>query len=43
MDCDTLYTFTHETLMESKSSLDNNCLENEIEGYYPELLEDFPV
>lgn len=43
MDFDTLYVFAYETLVENKSRLNNTSLENEIKGYYPELLEDFPV
>lgn len=40
MDWDTLYTFAYETLVESKSKLNNISLENEIKSYYPDVLED---
>lgn len=43
MDWDALYTFAYETLVESKSKLNNTSLENEIKNYYPEILEDFVV
>lgn len=43
MDFDTLYTFAYEQLVESKRLMNNEPLENEINEYYPELLEDFPV
>lgn len=40
MDFDTLYSFAYEQLVESKSLMDNEPLENEIKDYYPEILED---
>lgn len=40
MDFDTLYSFAYEQLVESKSLMDNEPLENEIKEYYPEILED---
>jgi hypothetical protein len=40
MDFDTLYSFAYEQLVESKSLMDNEPLENEIKDYCPEILED---
>ena len=40
MDFDTLYSFAYEQLVESKSLMDNEPLENEIKDYYPDILED---
>lgn len=40
MDFDTLYSFAYEQLVESKSLMDNEPLEQEILEYYPEILED---
>lgn len=40
MDFDTLYSYAYEMLVESKSLMDNEPLENEIKEYYPEILED---
>jgi hypothetical protein len=40
MDFDTLYSFAYEQLVESKSLMDNEPLENEIKDYCPDILED---
>jgi hypothetical protein len=40
MDFDTLYSYAYEQLVESKSLMDNEPLENEIKDYYPEILEE---
>jgi hypothetical protein len=40
MDFDTLYSYAYEQLVESKSLMDNEPLENEIKEYYPEILEE---
>jgi hypothetical protein len=40
MDFDTLYAFAYEQLVESKSLMDNEFLENEIKDYCPDILED---
>jgi hypothetical protein len=40
MDFDTLYAFAYEQLVESKRLMDNEPLENEILGYFPEILEE---
>lgn len=40
MDYDDLFAFAYETLMESKSLMENEALESEILDYYPDLLED---
>ncbi len=37
---DTLYSYAYEQLVESKSLMDNEPLENEIKDYYPEILEE---
>ena len=39
MDFRTLYTFAFDMLMDSKSGLTNEQLENQIRDYYPDLLE----
>jgi hypothetical protein len=40
MDFDTLYAFAYEQLVESKQKTTNEDLENEIIGYFPEILEE---
>jgi len=40
MDFDTLYAFAYEQLVESKQTVTNEDLENEILGYFPEILEE---
>jgi len=40
MDFQALWDFAYEQLVESKSLMDNEPLENEIKDYYPEILED---
>ncbi len=40
MDFDTLYSFAYEQLVESKSLMDNEPLEQEILEYCPEILEE---
>lgn len=39
MDDNDLFAFAYETLMESKSLMENEALESEILDYYPDLLE----
>lgn len=39
MDFDTLYSFAYDMLMENKSGLTNEMLEEEIVDYYPDILE----
>jgi len=39
MDSDTLYTFAYEHLMSEKDLLTNEVLENEINEFYPYILE----
>ena len=39
MDFRTLYTFAFDMLMDRKGELTNEQLENQIRGYYPDLLE----
>lgn len=41
MDFDTLYNFAYQMLVDNKSGLTNKMLEEQINDYYPELLEDF--
>ena len=40
MDFDTLYVFAYEQLVDSKSLMDNEPLEQEILEFYPEILEE---
>lgn len=40
MDFDTLYTFAYEQLVINKDTMNNESLESEILGYYPEILSD---
>lgn len=40
MDWDCLYSFAYEKIVESKESMDNNSLKNEIKDYCPNVLED---
>jgi len=40
MDWDTLYSFAYEKIVESKESMDNSSLKNEIKDYCPNVLED---
>jgi hypothetical protein len=39
MDFNTLYSFAYDMLMDNKSGLTNEQLENQISDYYPDLLE----
>lgn len=39
MDFDTLYSFSYHMLVDNKSSMDDEALEEEIVGYYPDVLE----
>jgi hypothetical protein len=39
MDLDTLYYFAFDMLVDNKSGLTNEMLENQIKDYYPDLLE----
>ena len=40
MEYDTLYTFAHIMLKDSKSGLTNDQLTNQIADYYPDILEE---
>ena len=40
MDFETLYVFAYENLVDSKSLMDNEPLEQEILDIYPEILEE---
>lgn len=40
MDWDALYSFAYEKIVESKESMDNSSLKNEIKDYCPNVLED---
>jgi hypothetical protein len=39
MDFDTLYSFAYHMLVDNKSGLTNKMLEEQIDDYYPDLLE----
>jgi hypothetical protein len=39
MDFDTLYNFAYQMLVDNKSGLTNEQLTNQINDYYPDLLE----
>jgi len=39
MDFDTLYNFAHQMLVDNKSGLTNKMLEEQINDYYPGLLD----
>jgi hypothetical protein len=39
MDFDTLYSFAYDMLKDNKSGLTNEQLTNQINDYYPDLLE----
>jgi hypothetical protein len=39
MDFDTLYSFAYQMLVDNKSGLTNKMLEDQINDYYPDLLE----
>jgi hypothetical protein len=39
MDFDTLYNFAYQMLVDNKSGLTNEMLEEQIVDYYPDLLE----
>jgi hypothetical protein len=39
MDFDTLYTFAYQMLVDNKSGLTNEMLEEQIVDYYPDILE----
>jgi hypothetical protein len=39
MDFDTLYCFAFDMLIDNKSGLTNEMLENQIKDYYPDILE----
>jgi hypothetical protein len=39
MDFNTLYNFAYQMLVDNKSGLTNEMLEDQIKDYYPDLLE----
>ena len=39
MDFDTLYSFAYNMLKDKKEGLTNEMLENQIQDYYPDILE----